>query len=213
MRSTWILGASLALALSSACMAQPFEIGAMAGYAWDHDASIGNPSGSVEAGFKPGFAGGALFGDDMYQHIGGEIRWLYRVGGPQLTAPGVKVSASGFTNLVHYDLLVHLTSREERIRPYIAGGAGIKVFTGPHLPALDQSLGNFAVISPGNHVEPLISVGAGVKYRVSKGLQLRLDFHAYMSPCPGDLFRVASPSAIHGWIYDFLPTLGASYLF
>jgi hypothetical protein len=213
MRASWILGASLAIALSGACQAQPFEIGAMAGYGWDHDASIENPSGSVEAGFKPGFAGGVLFGDDMYQHIGGEIRWLYQAGGPQLTAPGTKVSASGFTNLVCYDLLVHMAPREDRIRPYIAGGAGIKVFTGPDLPALGQPLGDFAAIARGNHVEPLISVGAGVKYRVGRGVQLRLDLHTYLSPCPAELFRVAYPSAIHGWIYDFLPTLGVSYVF
>ena len=213
MRFTWALAASLVLGCASASVAQQFELGGLAGYSWDHDASIRNATGSVEAGFKPGFSGGAVFGDNMYEHIGGEIRWLYRVGGPQLTAPGIKFSESGFTNLIHYDLLIHTARKEDRLRPFFAAGAGIKVYTGPSRPDLNQPLTDFAFISHGNHVEPLISLGTGLKYRVHRGVQLRLDFRAYLSPCPSGIFRTPYRSDIHGWIYDFTPTLGVSYLF
>lgn len=213
MRSAWIWGFSLAIVLSRACLAQPFEIGAVAGYAWDHDASIRSPSGSVDAGFKPGFVGGAVFGEDPYEYIGGEVRWLYRVGGPQLTAPGIKVSAGGYTNLVYYDLLVHLSRREKKVRPYIAGGAGVKVYTSRDTTVLGQPLQNFAVIAKGTEAEALISVGAGVQYDVHRRLRLRFDFHVYMAPAPDDLFRVPSLAAVHGWEYDFAPAVTVSYVF
>ncbi len=213
MRSTWISAASLTLILSGGCLAQQWEIGALGGYAWDRDASIRNPSGSVEAGFKPSAAVGAVFGDNMYEHIGGEIRYLFRAGGPQLTFGDTKVSGSGYTNIVHYDLLVHITRKEDKIRPYVAGGAGIKVYTGPGRLLVSDPLQDFALIARGNQVKPLISVGGGVKYRVRKGMQLRLDFRAYMSPAPDLVFRTVFPAQIHGWIYDFVPTLGVSYLF
>jgi hypothetical protein len=213
MRSTWISAVSLALFCSGGCLAQQWELGALAGYAWDHDASIENPTGSAEAGFKPGFAGGVVFGENMYEHLGGEIRYLFRVGGPQLTFGGTRISASGYTNIIHYDFLVHITRKEDKIRPYVAGGAGIKVFTGPSRLLYTQPLQDFALIARGNQAKPLISVGGGVKYRVRKGLQLRLDFRAYMAPAPDLVFRTVFPSQIHGWTYDFMPTLGVSYLF
>src|SRR6185312_13964242 len=99
------------------------------------------------------------------------------------------------------------------IRPYVAAGAGIKVFTGPDHPDFHQPLQDFAFIGRGSHVEPLISLGAGVKYRVHKSVQLRLDFRTYMSPTPDGIFRTAFRSDIHGWLFDFTPTLGVSYLF
>ncbi len=213
MRSAWIWGFSLAIVFSRACLAQPFEIGAVAGYAWDHDASIRSPSGSVNAGFKPGFVGGAIFGEDPYEYIGGEVRWLYRVGGPQLTAPGIKVSAGGYTNLLYYDLLVHLRRRERKLRPYIAGGGGAEIYTSTDAAVVGQPLQTIAVIARGTEVEPLISVGAGVQCDVNRRLRLRFDFHVYMAPTPGDLFRVLRPTVIRGWQYDFAPAVTVSYVF
>ncbi len=212
MRSICILAAALA---ASCCpvLAQQWEVGALGGYSWAHDASIRNGYGSADAGFKSGFAGGVIFGENPYEYIGGELRWMFLNGGPQLNDSGNKYTQSGFANLIHYDLLVHLTRKEDKVRPYIAGGAGIKVYTGPDRFAAHQPLNDFAVIATGNHVEPLISVGGGLKYRVHKGVQLRLDLRAYMSPCPSGIFKTPYGSNIHGWIFDFTPTVGVAYLF
>ena len=212
MRSIYILAAALAASCCPA-LAQQWEVGALGGYSWAHDASIRNNYGSADAGFRSGFAGGVIFGENPYEYIGGELRWMFLNGGPQLNFSGNKYSRYGFANLVHYDFLVHLTRKEEKVRPYLAAGAGIRVYTGPDQVVVNQPLRDFALIATGNHDEALVSVGGGLKYRVHKRVQLRLDFHAYMSPCPSGVFKTPDGSSLRGWIFDFTPTVGVAYLF
>jgi opacity protein-like surface antigen len=206
---------TLAVTLSSVCLAQPWELGASGGYGWYHDPSIANASGSAQAGMPSRAAFGMTFTQNMYNYVGGEIRYLFRFGGPQLKSSGVEANQDGHTNLVTYDFLFYTSSKESRIRPYVAGGAGIKVYTGlgPRFPGVDQPLANFALLRPVNQVEPAISVGGGVKFLMPRRMQLRVDFRAYMTPLPDQLFRPVGLSVIRGWLYDFVPLGGISYVF
>jgi opacity protein-like surface antigen len=205
----------LAITISSVCLAQPWELGASGGYGWYHDPSIVNTSGSAQAGIPARAAFGVTFTQNMYNHVGGEIRYLFRFGGPELKSSGIESNLDGHTNIVTYDFLFYTSSTESSIRPYVAGGAGIKVYTGlgPRFLSVDQPLANFALLRPVTQVEPAISVGAGVKFFVHKRVQLRVDFRAYMTPLPDQLFRPVGPSLIRGWLYDFVPLAGISYVF
>lgn len=162
---------------------------------------------------KPSFALSAVFDEDMYHYVGGEVRYIFRAGQPELKSGGTVVSGTGFTNVVTYDLLVHIASRESKIRPFVAGGAGIKVYSGTQTAFLNQPLAGFALLTRTNQVEPAISVGGGVKWRFSHSVQLRLDFRTYMTPLPDEVFRPSVSSRIHGWLYDFVPLAGISYVF
>jgi hypothetical protein len=127
----------------------------------------------------------------------------------------MEANLRGHTNLVTYDFLFYTSSKESRIRPFVAAGAGIKVYTGlgPRYLDLNQPLTNFALLRPVNQVEPAISVGGGMKFLMAKRTQLRVDFRAYMTPLPDQLFRPIGPSVIRGWLYDFVPLVGISYVF
>jgi hypothetical protein len=149
----------------------------------------------------------------MYEHIGGELRYLYRSGGPQLQYQGTTASMTGYSNAITYDLMIHMTSRDVKIRPFVSAGAGIKVYTGSGRFALDQPLGSYALLVRNTQVEPAIDLGAGVKWLVAKRVQLRADFRVYMTPLPNEIFRPTGFSTIHGWIYDFVPQVGVSYVF
>ena len=206
---------TLALTIASLCWAQPWELGASGGYGWYHDRSISNRTESVQAGIPARAAFGVTFTQNMYNYVGGEIRYLFRFGGPELRSSGLRANMDGHTNLVTYDFLFYTSSKESNIRPYIAAGAGIKVYTGlgPRYPDLNQPLANFALLRPVNQVEPAISVGGGMKFLLPKQTQLRVDFRAYMTPLPDQLFRPIGPSVIRGWLYDFVPLGGISYVF
>jgi hypothetical protein len=197
------------------CQAQPWELGAIGGYGWYHDSSITNGLGSAEAGIPARAAFGVTLTENMYNYVGGEIRYLFRFGGPELKSSGIEANLDGHTNLVTYDFLFYTSPKESSIRPYIAAGAGIKVYTGlgPRFLGLNQSLANLALLRPVNQVEPAISVGGGMKFRMPKRTQLRVDFRAYMTPLPDQLFRPIGPSVIRGWLYDFVPLGGISYVF
>jgi len=206
---------ALAATISSVCLAQPWELGAIGGYGWYHDSSIANATGSSQAGIPPRAAFGVTFTENMYNYVGGELRYLFRFGGPELKSSGIEANLRGHTNLVTYDFLFYTSSKESRIRPFVAAGAGIKVYTGlgPRYLDLNQPLTNFALLRPVNQVEPAISVGGGMKFLVAKRTQLRVDFRAYMTPLPDQLFRPIGPSVIRGWLYDFVPLVGISYVF
>jgi outer membrane protein W len=197
------------------CKAQQWETGAAVGYGWYLNTSIGNRTlgNSVSAGFHPGWAAGAVFGDDMYKHVGGEIRYLYRAGSPQIESHGTRATMSGYTNTLTYDLLIHFTPRDSRIRPYVSAGAGIKIYTGTTTDVNTQPFRNYAVLIPRTQVDPAVSFGAGIKFRITKHTLLRGDFRTYMSPLPNQLFRTTTNSVINGWLYDFVPQLGVSYVF
>jgi len=210
-----LLSFTLAVTISSVCQAQPWELGAIGGYGWYHDSSITNGLGSAQAGIPARAAFGVTLTENMYNYVGGEIRYLFRFGGPELKSSGIEANLDGHTNLVTYDFLFYTSSKESSIRPYIAAGAGIKVYTGLGSRFLDlnQPLANLALLRPVNQVEPAISVGGGMKFRMPKRTQLRVDFRAYMTPLPDQLFRPIGPSVIRGWLYDFVPLGGISYVF
>ena len=195
------------------CSAQNWEVGAVGGYGWYQNPSLTSPFQSGQAGFPARAAVGVVFGENPYNHIGGEIRWMFRFGGPQVSSNGITESATGYTNTITYDFLFHATPRESKIRPFVAAGAGIKAYTNTFRD-FNQQLGSLAILGGETAVEPAISVGAGVKYVLPKHVQLRLDFRTIVTPLPRDLIRPIGLSArVHGWVYDFLPTLEVGYVF
>jgi hypothetical protein len=200
-----------ALALSLPCLAQEWELGVAGGYRLDANPSISGPTGSVQPGFASGGVAGVVFGNDMYEHIGGEFRYMFQFGGPQLQSQGAKVSAAGYANVTVYELLFHAAPREARIRPFVAAGAGIKIYTSSARSA--QPAPNSALLTQGTQVEPAISIGAGLKYRFYKHNLLRLDLRAQMTPCPDQIFKPTGGSRVHGWVYSFVPLGGISYVF
>jgi hypothetical protein len=203
----------LVLTFSPLSHAQQWELGAMFGLGTSHDPAISGPAGSAQTGFPTKAAVGVVWGENLYQYFSGEFRYMYRWGGPQLAANGTQARMSGYSNVLTYEVLVHMKSRESRFRPFVAGGAGIKIYTGVDQQSVSQPLANIALLRSVTQVEPAVSAGAGLKYQVARDVQLRLDFRTYMTPVPNDLVRPVGRSVIHGWTYDFVPMLGVSYVF
>lgn len=215
MRSTIVFYAAIALALSSACMAQDsgWEIGGAAGFGVIRNASIENSSGSATAGLDNRVAASAVIGEDLYQHFSGELRYTFRDNDLVLKSGGQEVNMGGNSHLVHYDILFHPTTRESRIRPFVAAGAGIRYFRGTGHEYVNQPFSDFALLTTTNEVKPLISVGAGVKAKLTEHALFRFDFREYISPFPENLFVTAPGAKIHGWLYDSVPMAGVSYVF
>jgi hypothetical protein len=136
---------------------------------------------------------------------------MYIFGQPQLKANGIEVARPGFSNVVHYDLLVHIAPQEAKLRPFVAIGGGVRIYSVSRRDLGQNTL--FGYPRSRNDAQALISAGAGVKYIVAHGLQLRLDFRTYMTPVPTDIFRFPGPVVKHGWLYNFVPSVGVGYLF
>jgi hypothetical protein len=204
---------TLAAALAIPCAAQEWELGAAGGYGWHSNPSILSNAGSIQSGFASRGVMGVVFGQNLYEHVGGEVRWLYQFGGPELKSQGIETNPTGYSNLLTYDLLVHIAHREAKLRPYVAGGAGIKIYTGSQHRFINQPFLPSAVVLPETQVVAAISAGGGLKYQVSRDILLRLDFRTYFTPCPDRILRPLGASYIHGWMYNFVPLGGVSFVF
>jgi hypothetical protein len=213
--TTFLVIATLALAGACACPGQDrgWELGAAGGFGLVQDATIRNPSGSVTAGIDNRFAAGAVAGQDLYERLSGELRYTFRDDDLVLKSGGRKANMDGDSHLIHYDLLFHARGRNSRIRPYAAAGSGIRLFRGTGREDVNQPFRNFAFLTKASEVKPLISVGGGVKATVTRHVLIRLDFRDYASPFPEELFVVAPGAKIHGWVHDFVPLAGVSWVF
>src|ERR1700693_941156 len=129
------------------CFAQSWSIGAAGGFGFYHDATITNAAGSATAGFGPRFAVGGVLGEDVSEHFGGELRYTYRDGDSELKFNGREANLDAAAHALHFDFLAYATGRHARVRPFLAGGAGIKRYTATGQADPAQPLTSFAVLA------------------------------------------------------------------
>src|ERR1051326_2032232 len=101
-----------------------WEFGGAFGYGVYRNGTIFGAGTSADAGIRNRFAAGWVVGEDLYNHLSGEIRYLYHDGHPFLSTSSVKSDIQGQSHAFHYDLLYHPTGRDRRLRPFVAGGVG-----------------------------------------------------------------------------------------
>jgi hypothetical protein len=202
----------LSLACALACSAQQWEIGAAAGYGTYRNGTIFSPAGKARAGVRNRFAVSALMGEDMYAHMGGEVRYTYQDGDPFLSARGIKTNIEGQSHSFHYDALFHLRGRHEKIRPYVAAGIGVKVYVVSGPPNPRPPLGDIAVLTTHDQARPLVTGGGGVKLKLGHSVLLRLDFRDYITPFPKELIAPAPFNTARGFFHQFTPLIGISYV-
>lgn len=192
---------------------QQWEIGGAGGYGVYRKASVTASAGSADVGFANQAAGGLVIGENLYRRIGGEFRYTYRGGDLKATSGGQEATLGGRAHAIHYDFLFHASPRGSRIRPFVAAGAGIKVYQGTGRESAVQPLSRLVLLTKTDQVEPLISFGGGVKFLLSKHAQFRVDFRDYASPTPDRLFVPGPGGKLHGWLHDFVPMAGLSFVF
>lgn len=202
-----------ALLFASACFAQPFEIGGTIGYGVYRDGTVFGAGETAQAGIRNRFAAGCLVGEDLYEHISGEIRYLYQDGHPFLATSNVKSDMQGQSHAIHYDVLFHLKPREQRFRPFVAAGVGVKGYVVAGPAPNPQVLPTIATLVTQDEWKFLVAIGGGVKYRLHKNVVLRGDFLDYLTAFPKRQIVPALNNTARGIFQQFTPTFGVSYVF
>jgi opacity protein-like surface antigen len=197
---------------AAACCAQQYEIGGAIGYGFYRNGTIFGPGSSVTAGMRDRFAAGFVIGEDLYEHVSGELRYVYQDGHPFLSARGAKSDIQGQSHTFTYDLLFHAAGRERRIRPFFAAGAGAKeyVIAGP-APA--PVFPGVASLTTRDEWKFAVSVGGGVKMRLGAHVLVRADFRDYMTAFPKRQLAPAPGNTARGIFQQFTPMFGVSYWF
>lgn len=205
---------ALGVVASSSCMwPQSWSVGAIGGFGFYRDVSLTNASGPARAGFGPRFAIGAVLRQDVSEHFGGEIRYLFRDGDSKLSSRGTEVNMDAAAHVIDYNFVLYATPKSWRFRPYAAGGGGWKFYTATGTEYVSQPLSNFALLKHRNQGEPLASFGGGVKTRIGTHWDVRLDFRDFATPFPDRTIVPAANTKVHGWLHDFVPMVGVDWVF
>lgn len=200
-----------ALTTAPLALAQRWEVGAAGGGAFYTSETFTNPVGDAKAGLGPGFAVSGWLANNTGNVIGGELRYDYERADLKLSSSGTDVSFGGQTNAVHYDMLVHFAPSESHLRPFIAAGAGVKLYSGTGKEEAYQPLSDIALLTKTNQIEPVVSVGGGLKFALTQSTLLRLEIHDYLSPFPQNVIAPAQGSKVGGWLSDFVVSAGVSF--
>jgi len=201
------------LMTAAAALAQSWEVGAAAGFGFNRASTITGPAGNADAGLAAAPAFGFYLGQDVSAHWGGEIRYTFRPGDLRVRSEGTEVTFGGQSHLVHYDLLVHGTSPRSRVRPFLAAGAGARLTRGTGRESSYQHLMEHALLTRTRQVQPVASLGAGIKVKLGKKLLLRAEFRDYVSPFPTQVIAPAGGAKIDGWLHDIVPLVGVGWMF
>jgi len=195
------------------CGAQQREFGLLGGGGYLPGSSLSGAAASVTAGFRPGPAAGLLIGHDLYSRWSGEIRYLYQQRDARLRSGATTATFSGQAHVLHYDVVWHAQPREARVRPYAAVGGGIKVYRGTGSEMAYRPLMEYAYLTRAQELKPMLTFGGGAKIRLRGRVVARIDFRDQLTRYPRKIITPAKGISLGGWLHDFVPAVGVSWLF
>ena len=144
---------------------------------------------------------------------GGELRYDYQMGNLDLSQGSTQATFAAHSQDIHYDFLWHFTGNESRVQPFVAFGAGIKIYEGTGAQVVYQPLSNYALLTQAQDLVAMGSAGVGVKFKLASHLMLRLDLHDYITPFPKQVIAPAVGAKAGGWLQDFVPMGGFAFVF
>ena len=202
-----------ALALSPAALAQKWEFGGGAGQAIYPSNSITNGSATATIGAENNIAGALWLANDINDRVGGDVRIDYSRGNLKLSNGTTETTFNSEAYSLHYDFQYHFTNRAAHVRPYILAGGGVKYYRGIGSQVLFQPLSQFVLLTQATQLKPMLSVGGGLKFKITEHLGFRVEVHDYITPIPKDIITPNTGSKISGWMQAITPMAGLSYLF
>jgi hypothetical protein len=202
--------------IASLAFCSAAEVGILGGYGIPVVSMTATAGGtSANAGFQSGAGVGALIGDDWGKSkvLGGEVRYLFLVDDLKVSQGGTQATMSAHSHLFHYDLLFHARPPRSPIRPFVAVGGGARLIQATEAPQVYQPLSQYALLTNTTEAVPLISVGGGIKFRVSPRINLRAEVRDYISPSLSDVIAASPGASLHGWIHEIVPMAALTYTF
>ena len=203
----------LAIAAVPAAFGQKWELGGGAGGGFYTSTDVTNPLGNASAKFSSNIAASAWLDNSGGNLLGGELRYDYQRGDAKLSSSGSNASFSAQSQAIHYDFLFHFAPKSSPVRPFVAAGGGIKIYQGTGKEVAFQPLSQTALLTKTSDLQPLVSVGAGLKFNLGKVIGLRAEIHDFLTPFPNKVIAPAANSKVSGWIQDIVVSFGIGILF
>lgn len=186
-------------------------MGGGAGAAVYPSVSLYRNGAEAKAGFKTS-AAFAVFGiQNMYEHVGGEIRYTFQFTDAKVTFGGVEAAFPAQTHAFSYSVLVFMTRRDAAVRPYVLAGGGGKVYwgTGEQQAAAPPNA-EFAILTQTSQIVGMATFGGGLSIRVSDRVRLMFDLRDDLTPFPKDVTAPVPGTREDGWLHSIVPTVNIS---
>jgi len=200
------------LAAAHAAFAQQWEFGAVGGGSLLSDVSVSGPAGKATAGFAPGAAFGAFFGENLYPHLTGDLRYEYLQSDLRLSSNGQSAQFTGAAHAVHFDLLYHTNKKESRTQFFAALGGGMKLFRGTGAPEAYQPLSQFGYFTRTQAIKPMVSMGGGLTFQLAPTIFLRAEVRDFITAFPTQLITPAPGMKFGSLLNDIVPLVGITYV-
>jgi len=201
----------MATAAGSA-LAQQWEVGGIGGGSFLNTSSVSSPIGAATAGFQNGFVGGGFFGQNLYAHLTGEVRYEFFQSNLRISSGGTTATFSGLAHAIHYDLLWHTNRKNSPVQLFAALGGGMKVFYGTGAQQAYQVNYQYGYMTQTHEVKPMVSVGGGFTYRLSPRVYLRTEIRDFITPFPKKVITPPSSNVKYSSILnDLVPMVGVGY--
>lgn len=207
--------AALFAVLATPASAQSnLEIGVLGLISDYNSLTASNPTRSGDVGPTLGYGGGVLIGQTINERWGGEFRYIYSRNDLELNAGADSADLGHQSHAVHYDLLYYFADSDARVRPYLAGGIGVKYFQGvgaedPFQPGMD-----LALLTKSTQAMFVGDVGVGVKFRVGSNGVFRIEFRDYITGVPENVITASPGASIDGdLLHQLTPMVGYSWTF
>jgi hypothetical protein len=201
----------LAVSTAPAALAQKWEFGGGAGAGFYTSKDATRPAETATAKIKTGPAASAWLTNNTSARWGGEIRYSYQSGQLQLKQGSTNASFSAESHAMNYDFQWHTSDADSNSRAYVAFGGGVKVYRGTGTEQVTQPLSRFALLTRTQEVQGMLSIGAGLKTKISEHWQFRVDVHDYITPFPKDVITPNLGTKIGGMVHDIVPMIGFAW--
>jgi hypothetical protein len=200
--------------VAAAGWGQKWEVGGAVGGGFYTSSDIPAPggAGSAAATIQTNLQGSVWVGNDGPGKWGGELRYDNQMGDLHLSQGSTGASFAARSQAMHYDFLWNFLGSEAPVQPFLAAGAGIKIFQGTGTQVLYQPLSNIALLTQAQDLVPMASAGVGLKFKIAPHVNLRLDVHDYITPFPKQVITPVTGKT-PSWLQDFVPAAGLSFVF
>ena len=213
MRFGSMLMLGVCLGTVPAAFGQKWEFGGGVGWGFYTSQTIKGSLSEADASFKNGVAWSGYLTQNVTNRWAGEFRYTFQRGDARLQQGSTEATFGANSHAVHYEFQFHTAPMEAKVRPFFAGGGGVKFYrgTGRELPT--QPLSNLGLLTRTNDTRALVTAAAGVKVRISERWNVRVEVRDYITPFPANVLAPALGATVGGWMHDIVPMFTFAYTF
>jgi hypothetical protein len=198
---------SLLLAAFGGASGADWQATASAGFGKYQYVSLQGPAGAGEAGIGARYVLDAAIGRALGDHLAVEGAWTFQDGDFEIRSAGVKTAFDAHAHAFHGGLYYYFRGRTAKLRPFVDGGAGVRLYQGIEA-VRPRPLAAFGAFADGTDARALLIIGGGVEWSVTARWAIRVGVREFATPFPSFVIIPAAGVGVGGWLRDVVATVG-----